>query len=111
MYLVSGGFSAPCMVVNSIMSRTTNAMGFYTGHFGHMTKHACVLHEYPRGFVLSDDRLSIFDDRQSFHHMALFTFHPNIQVFHLQPIRSHEASTQHMAIRKVFYFFRRKSIS
>ena len=40
----------------------------------------------------------------AFHHMALFTFHPNIQVFHLQSIRFHEASTQHMAIRKVFDF-------
>ena len=52
---VSGGFSVPCMVVNSIMSQTTNAMGFYTGYFGHMTKHTCGLHEYPHGFVLSDD--------------------------------------------------------
>ena len=51
----SSGSSVPCMVVNSIMSQTTNAMGFCTGYFGHMTKHACVLHEYPCGFVLSDD--------------------------------------------------------
>ena len=62
---VSGGFSVPCMVVNSIMSQTTDAMGFYTGHFDHVTKHACVLHKYPHGFVLSDDQLSIFHDRQS----------------------------------------------
>ena len=59
---VSGGFSVPCMVVNSIMSRITNAMGFYTGYFGHVTKYTCTLHDYPHGFVLSDDQLSIFDD-------------------------------------------------
>ena len=41
--------------------------------------------------------------------MALFTFHANIGVFHLQPIRIHEVSTQHMAIRKVFHLLRRKS--
>ena len=58
----SGGFSVPCMVVDLIMSQTTNAMGFYTGYFGHMTKYKCVLHEYPCGFVLGDDHLSIFDD-------------------------------------------------
>ena len=40
-------------------------MGFYTGNFGHMTKHTCTLYEYPHGFVLSDDQLSIFDDQQS----------------------------------------------
>ena len=36
--------------------------------------------------------------------MALFTFHPNIWAFLLQPIRFHEASTQLMAIIKVFNF-------
>ena len=41
---------------------------------------------------------------RAFHHMALFTFHPNIQVFHLQPMRFHEVSTQHMAITKVCHF-------
>ena len=45
---VSGGFSVACMVVNSIM-------GFYTGYFGHMTKHTCALCKYPHGFVLGDD--------------------------------------------------------
>ena len=59
---VSGGFSVPCMVVDSIMSQTTNAISFYTGYFGHMTKHTCMLCEYLCGFVLSDDPLSIFDD-------------------------------------------------
>ena len=44
---VSGGFSVPCMVVNSIMSQITNAMGFYTGYFGHVTKYTYTLHEYP----------------------------------------------------------------
>ena len=34
-----------------------------------------------------------------------FIFHPNIQVFHLQPIRFHKASTQHMAIMKVCHFW------
>ena len=53
------------MVVNSIVSRITNAMGFYTGYFGHMSKYTCVPHEYPHGFVLGDDQLSIFDDKQS----------------------------------------------
>ena len=57
---VSGGFSVPCMVVNSTMSQITNAMGFYTEYFGHVTKYTCALHEYPCGFVLSDDGLSIF---------------------------------------------------
>ena len=42
---VSGGFSVPSMVVNSIISQTSNAMGFYTGYFDHVTKHACTLHE------------------------------------------------------------------
>ena len=59
---VSGGFSVPCMVVDSMMSQTTNAMEFYTGYFGHVTKHACGLCEYPHGFVLIDDQLSIFDN-------------------------------------------------
>ena len=44
---VSGGFSVPSMVVDSIMSQTTNALGFYTRYFGHMTKHTCMLCEYP----------------------------------------------------------------
>ena len=52
---ISGGFSVPCMLVNSIMSLATNAMGFYTGYFGHVTKYTCILCEYPGGFVLSDD--------------------------------------------------------
>ena len=59
----------PCtylfLVVDSIMSQTTNAMGFYTGYFCHMTKHACMPREYPCWFVLSDDQLSIFDYQQS----------------------------------------------
>ena len=57
---VSSGSSVPCMVVDSIMSWITNAMGFYTGYFGHVTKYACMPHEYPCGFILGDDRLSIF---------------------------------------------------
>ena len=52
---VSAGFSVPRMVVDSIMSQITNAMGFYTGYFGHVTKYACTLCEYPHGFVLSED--------------------------------------------------------
>ena len=35
---VSGGFSIPCMVVDSIMSQIINAMSFYTEYFGHVTK-------------------------------------------------------------------------
>ena len=52
----------PCMVVNSIMSQTTLAISFYRKCFGHVTNYTCVLHEYPCGFVLSHDQLSIFDD-------------------------------------------------
>ena len=104
MYQSLVDFSVPCMVVDST-SQITKVMGFYTGYFGHMTEYTCAVHEYPCGFVLSDDWLSIFlmIDR-SFHYMALFTFHPNIRIFHLQPIRFHEASTQHMAIMKVCHF-------
>ena len=40
-------------------------MGFYTEYFGHMTTHTCAQYEYPCGFVLSDDWLSIFYNRQS----------------------------------------------
>ena len=39
---VSTGFSAPCMVFNSIISQNTHAIDFYTGYFGHMTKYACM---------------------------------------------------------------------
>ena len=30
-----------------------------------MTNYACMLHEYPHGFVLSHDQLGIFDDQWS----------------------------------------------
>ena len=48
---VSGGFSVPCMVLDSIMSQNTHAIDFYIGYFGHVTKYTCVWHEYPCGFV------------------------------------------------------------
>ena len=58
--LVSYGFCTPSMVIDSIMSQSTIAIGFYARYFGHMTNYACMPNEYPHGFVLSDDRLSIF---------------------------------------------------
>ena len=92
------------MVVDSIMSGATHVMGFYTGHFDHVTEHACALREYPHGFVLSDDQLSIFHDQENISphdFVYISSKHPGIS---LSAIRFHKASTQHMAIRKVFYF-------
>ena len=63
--MYQSGFSIPCMVVNSIMSQSTIAVCFYTKYFGHVTNYTCTLHEYPCGFVLSHDRLSICDDQWS----------------------------------------------
>ena len=60
--LASSGFCTASMVINSIMSQSTIAMGFYTRYFGHMTNYTCMPNEYPCGFVLSDDQLSSFDD-------------------------------------------------
>ena len=61
---VSGGFSIPCMVVNS-MSQTTIAICFYTKYFGHVTNCTCMPCDYPCGFVLSCNQLSICDDQWS----------------------------------------------
>ena len=36
---VSGGFCIPCMVFDSIMSQITDAIGFYIGYFGYVTKY------------------------------------------------------------------------
>ena len=59
------GFILTCMVFDSIMSQNTDAIGFYIGYFGHVTKYACVLHKYPCRFVFCNDLLSIFHDQQS----------------------------------------------
>ena len=53
------------MVIDSIMSQSTIAINFYTRYFGHVTNYTCAPNEYPHGFVLSDDQLSIFDDQWS----------------------------------------------
>ena len=62
---VSCGFCTPSMVINSIMSKSTIAISFYTRYFGHVTNYPCMPSEYPCGFVLSDNQLSIFDDQWS----------------------------------------------
>ena len=97
------------------MSQNTHAIGFYIGYFGHMTKYTCMLHRYPCGFVfvMIDKAFSTING--AFHLMALFTFHTNIQVLHLQQIRflqtsQHEYST-HGYQDSFFLSFGRKSIN
>ena len=55
----------PAWLIDSIMSQSTIAIGFYTMYFGHVTNYTCMPNEYPHGFVLGDNRLSIFDNRWS----------------------------------------------
>ena len=97
----------PCMYQSLVVSlfpawcltqKIPNAIDFSIGYFGHMTKYACVLHKYPHGFAFAMINKAFFMINRAFHHMALFTFHSNIWVLHLQPIRflqtsQHEYST------------------
>ena len=84
---VSGGFSVPCMVFNSIMSQNTCVIDFYIGYFGHVTKYTCMVHRYPHGFLVAIINKAFFKIDRAFYHISLFTFHSNIRALHLQPIR------------------------
>ena len=99
------------MVVDSIMSGATHVMGFYTGHFDHVTEHTCALCEYPHGFVLSDDQLSIFHDRENISphdFVYISSKHPGISLSANQ-ISQSKYSTH--GYQEGLLFFRRKSIS